>query len=147
MALVEVARFHTLSEAEIAASLLRSAGITASIADAHYGSVFWLEQKALGGFRLSVGEADLADSLDILRHRPAAEPLAEDDVIPPSIEAGDRVAAAALLLTAGPAAGWLVAGRRRFGFLASTVLWVLLIGLAFSGLVIGLSWIGALTGL
>ena len=73
MALVELARFHTLSEAEIAASLLRSAGITASIADAHYGSVFWLEQKALGGFRLSVGEADLADSLDILRHRPAAE--------------------------------------------------------------------------
>lgn len=147
MALADVARFHTLAEAEIAASLLRSAGIAASVADVHYGSVFWLEQKALGGFRLSVSEEDLADSMAILRHRPEVDPLDDEDEIPPSITDGDRIAAAALMLTAGPHAGWLVAGRGRFGYLASFVMALLLIAVAVSLVVAGLPWVRLLIGL
>jgi len=70
MALVQVARYHTLSEAHVAASVLQSAGIAASIADAHYGSVFWLEQSALGGYRLSVASEDLRDAVEILSSPP-----------------------------------------------------------------------------
>lgn len=147
MALVEIARFHTLSEAEVAASLLRSAGIEALIADAHYGSVFWIEQRALGGFRLSVREEDLADTLDILRHPAETEPLAGEDVIPPSLGDNDRVAAAALMLAAGPAAGWLVAGRGRFGRLASFVLTLMLAAAALGLFAVGAPWVRLLLGL
>ncbi len=146
MALADVARFHTLAEAEIAASLLRSAGIAATVADVHYGSVFWLEQRALGGFRLSVSEEDLADSVAILRHRPEADALEEEDAIPSSITDSDRMAATALMLTAGPAAGWLVAGRRRFGFMASLVMTLLLVGLALSLVVTGWPWVRLVIG-
>lgn len=107
MALIEAARFHTLSEAEVAASLLRSAGIPASIADAHYGSVFWLEQKALGGFRLSVPEEDLPDTLELLRHPPDPLPVDEDDEpIDQPMPGGKRVLAAGLGFLS-PAFGWL----------------------------------------
>lgn len=112
MALVEAARFHTLSEAHVAASVLRSAGIVVSIADAHYGSVFWIEQRALGGYRLSVAEEDLADTLDILRAPPPVEPLDEPTGEP--LPAESRIVAGALALTLGPAAGWL-ATRRGLG--------------------------------
>ena len=112
MALVEAARFHTLSEAQVAASVLRSAGIVASIADAHYGSVFWIEQRALGGYRLSVAEQDLADTIDILRSPPPVEPLDEPAAEPMTGER--RIAAVGLALTLGPAAGWL-ATRRKVG--------------------------------
>jgi hypothetical protein len=112
MALVEAARFHTLSEAHIAASVLRSAGIVASIADAHYGSVFWIEQRALGGYRLSVAEEDLADTIDILQSPPPVEPL--DESLPEPLPTENRIAAGALALTLGPAAGWL-ATRRSLG--------------------------------
>lgn len=109
MALVEAARFHTLSEAQVAASVLRSAGIVASIADAHYGSVFWIEQRALGGYRLSVADEDLADTIDILRSPPPVEPLDEPPAEPLPME--NRIAAGALALTLGPVAGWLATRR------------------------------------
>lgn len=116
MSLVEAARFHTLSEAEVAASLLRSAGIEASIADAHYGGIFWLEQSALGGYRFSVREEDLADTLALLRSPPA--PAAADDDADPEpvaqpLSGQQRVLAAALGLL-NPTFGWL-ATRRRSG--------------------------------
>ena len=109
MALVEAARFHTLSEAHVAASVLRSAGIVASIADAHYGSVFWIEQRALGGYRLSVADEDLADTIDILRAPPPVEPL--DEPLDEPLPTGNRIVAGALALTLGPAAGWLATRR------------------------------------
>lgn len=112
MSLVEAARFHTLSEAYVAASVLRSAGIAASIADAHYGSVFWIEQRALGGYRLSVPDEDLADTIDILRSPPPVEPL--DEPLTEPLTGEHRIAAVALALTLGPAAGWL-ATRRKLG--------------------------------
>lgn len=113
MALVEAARYHTLSEAHVAAALLRSAGIPASLSDTHYGSVFWLEQKALGGFRISVPEQDLADTISLLDVPPAG-PDPEDEG-PEDPELGRRGLAVLLMFVLGPAAGWLVAQRRRFG--------------------------------
>lgn len=112
MALIEAARFHTLSEAHVAAALLRSAGIQASLSDTHYGSVFWMEQKALGGFRISVPEQDLDDTIALLDVPPAG-PDPEDE--PEGADAGRRTLAVALMVLLGPAAGWLVAKRRRFG--------------------------------
>lgn len=113
MALVEAARFHTLSEAHVAAALLRSAGIPASLSDTHYGSVFWIEQKALGGFRISVPEQDLADTITLLDVPPAG-PDPEDEAAGDE-EIGRRSLAVVLMFVLGPAAGWLVAQRRRFG--------------------------------
>lgn len=114
MALVEAARFHTLSEAHVATALLRSAGIPASLSDTHYGSVFWMEQAALGGFRISVPEQDLADTVALL-DVPSAPADPEDEPEPPAADTGRRTLAVALLVLLGPAAGWLVAKRRRFG--------------------------------
>lgn len=133
MALVEAARFHTLSEAHVAASVLRSAGIVASIADAHYGSVFWIEQRALGGYRLSVPDEDLADTIDILRSPPPVEPLDEppDETLP-----GDRrIAAVALALILGPAAGWLATRRNVGASLSDRPLHAVLAMLLVAGLV------------
>lgn len=109
MPLVDVARYHTLSEAEVAASVLRSAGIEAMVADIHYGSVFWVQQSALGGYRLSVLDEDLADARALL-DVPAPDPLPDDDADEP-LPAGRRVAAGALALW--PEAGWLAARRGR----------------------------------
>ena len=109
MALVQVARYYTLSEAHVAASVLQSAGIAASIADAHYGSVFWLEQSALGGYRLSVASEDLPDAVEILSSPPPPDLADEapDDPLPTS----QRVVAGALMVTMGPAAAWLATKR------------------------------------
>lgn len=109
MALVQVARYHTLSEAHVAASVLQSAGIAASIADAHYGSVFWMEQSALGGYRLSVASEDLSDAVDILHSPPPPDPL--DEALDDPLPTGQRVAAGALMVTLGPAAAWLATKR------------------------------------
>lgn len=112
MALVEAARFYTLSEAQVAASLLRSAGIEPTVSDVHYGSVFWLEQKALGGFRLSVAEEDVLDTLALLTTPPPGQEFAPYDPIEP-LSNGQRALAMGLGLTLGPAAGWLATGRGR----------------------------------
>ncbi len=109
MALVEAARFHSLSEAQVAASVLRSAGIVAAIADAHYGSVFWIEQRALGGYRLSVADRDLADTIEILGSPPPVEPL--DEPAPEPLPTANRAVAVGLALTLGPVAGWLATRR------------------------------------
>ena len=108
MALVEAARFHTLSEAQIAASVLQSAGIAGSIADAHFGSVFWMQQSALGGYRLSVAEEDLADAVAML-DTPPPPPLEDEPA--ETMSYSQRVAAGALGLAIGPEAGWLVTRR------------------------------------
>lgn len=112
MALVEAARFHTLSEAEVAASLLRSAGIETSIADAHYGSVFWMTQSALGGYRLSIAEQDLRDAVELLRTPAPSQDEGDDEEDPPTppMSGGQRVAAAALGLV-DPTFGWLATSR------------------------------------
>jgi hypothetical protein len=147
MALVEAARFHSLSEAQVAASVLRSAGIVAAIADVHYGSVFWIEQRALGGYRLSVADQDLADTIDILGSPPPVDPIDEPAAEP--LPAVNRAAAAALALTLGPVAGWL-ATRRGVGASLSDRpgggLWPMLIIAAVGGAAALAAWLAVRIG-
>jgi hypothetical protein len=147
MALVEAARFHSLSEAQVAASVLRSAGIDAAIADAHYGSVFWIEQRALGGYRLSVADQDLADTIDILGSPPPVDPIDEPAAEP--LPAVNRAAAVALALTLGPVAGWL-ATRRGVGASLSGRpgggLWPMLIIAAVGGAAALAAWLAVRIG-
>lgn len=109
MALVRIARFHTLSEAEVAASVLRSAGIPALVADAHYLGVFWTDTIALGGFRLSVPEEEAEDAVAILRSASPAEPIEEDSHAP--LPTPQRLLAGALMVTVGAEGGWLATAR------------------------------------
>jgi hypothetical protein len=60
MALVVVATFLSLTEAQIAAGALESGGIHPVVMDQGFGSVVWTEQFVLQGFRVAVigSEAD-----------------------------------------------------------------------------------------
>lgn len=58
MALVEVARFADLTEAQVAASALRASGIFVFLQNQHHGEANFAVQYALGGFPLHVMEED-----------------------------------------------------------------------------------------
>src|SRR6185436_9709338 len=60
MALAEVARFATLSEAHVLVAALRSGGIPAEVFDGELGQMDWPLQQALGGFRVFVPEETAA---------------------------------------------------------------------------------------
>ncbi len=61
-----VARFRDLSEAEVASASLEAAGITNVLDDTQTIGVAWYYSTALGGIRLHVGEADLAEARALL---------------------------------------------------------------------------------
>ena len=135
MALVEVKRFASLPEAHIAAGLLRSVGIDASVCDTHYGAVFWMEQQALGGFRLTAPEDDVHDARAMLGQN-ARTPEPYDEALvetPPT-----RMALAAVLfLLGGAAASYLALARKRSGSLIGESSTGALLGLAILLLVGG----------
>ena len=115
MALVEVKRFASLPEAHIAAGLLRSVGIDASVCDTHYGAVFWMEQQALGGFRLTAPEDDVQDARAMLgQNARTPEP---DDEAPVETPPTRMALAAVLFLLGGAAASYLALARKRSGSL------------------------------
>ena len=62
MALVQIAHFVDLSEAQVAATALRASGIPALVQNENHGQNFYLLQQALGGFRLWVPYEDAADA-------------------------------------------------------------------------------------
>jgi hypothetical protein len=112
MSLAVARRFPTLPEAQVAASVLRSAGIAAQVLDQYYGGLDWTAQSALGGYRLCTSFEDLADAREIL----LPPPLEPDDAEAPAGPSGS-LARTALALTAawlvGGEGGWLVAGLRK----------------------------------
>ncbi len=134
MTLSVLARFHTQSDAQVAASALRSAGLNALVFDEHYGGVDWVAQSALGGYRVMLPTEDLADGRAILAV--AAECPPDPDAEPP---ATGSVPASVLALVvgtmAGFEAGWLVVGLRKrlwpqpaawaMGFLLATSVFVI----------------------
>lgn len=112
MTLAVLARFHTQSEAQVAASALRSAGLSAVVFDEHYGGMVWVEQSALGGYRLMLPATEMLDALAILKE--AIEPPVDEDGIVRSH--GSRLTTLGVLagyLVAGPSAGWLIIGLSR----------------------------------
>lgn len=135
MALVEVKRFASLPEAHIAAGLLRSVGIDASVCDTHYGAVFWMEQQALGGFRLTAPEDDVHDARAMLgQNARTPEP---DDEAPVETPPTRMALAAVLFLLGGAAASYLALARKRSGSLIGESSTGALLGLAILLLVGG----------
>jgi hypothetical protein len=62
MALVEIARFVDLTEAQVAASALRASGVPVFMQNEHWGQTEFTMQMAMGGFRLWVPEQEAPDA-------------------------------------------------------------------------------------
>ncbi|MCE3288283.1 MAG: hypothetical protein K0R83_295 [Caulobacter sp.] len=112
MTLSILARFHTQSEAQVAASALRSAGLGALVFDEHYGGVDWVAQSALGGYRVMLPTDELTDGRAILA---IAAEVGPDPESPPPVTGSIPATALTLavgMLTGGEG-GWLVTGIRK----------------------------------
>ena len=148
MALAVVAVFIDLQEAHIAAGALRAAGFRAEVFDSQYGTVDWVVQAALGGFRLAVPQAQAGEALGFLRHihdtAPEREPAAPGHVAGGYVRAA---AAAGLFTVFGGLFGrladdlaWLLARRRPLrldhlaGMVLTTILLILAAGAAYVAL-------------
>jgi hypothetical protein len=110
MALAVVASFTDLQEAHIAAGALCAAGLRAEVFDNQLGTVDWMIQRALGGFRLAVPDQEAQTARELLaefaREAPAPEPV--DDRL------GVRQVAGFATLPI-PELAYLSARRRGFG--------------------------------
>jgi hypothetical protein len=71
-----IAAYPTIEQAYLAAARLGSAGIRADIRDEAIATLNWLYSSAIGGVKLAVGEADVADAEEILR-----EPAQEEGIL------------------------------------------------------------------
>ncbi|MDO9337836.1 MAG: hypothetical protein Q7T61_15685 [Caulobacter sp.] len=112
MTLSILGRFHTQSDAQVAASALRSAGLSPTVFDEHYGGIDWVAQSALGGYRVMLPTEELADGRAILAIAAQAGP---DPEAGPAV-AGSIPATALTLavgLITGFEGGWLVTGIRK----------------------------------
>ena len=134
---IEVGRFHDLHEAELAAGLLRSAGIRAEVADHHLIGMDPLMQRAVGGLRVMAPDDEAADARAILARVQSGEfTSAEPDDLPAAGDVPARDLGLALGVLAAP---WAAAGmtgarrsvsvRRRYAPLAIVLLVALLVGL------------------
>ena len=89
----EVGRFHDLHEAELAAGLLRSAGIRAEVADHHLIGMDPLMQRAVGGLRVTVPDDEAADARAILARVQAGEFVSDEpDDLPSAADVQSREA-------------------------------------------------------
>jgi hypothetical protein len=143
MGMTVVATFMNLPEAQIAAGALASGGLHPLVMDQGWGSVVWIEQAALQGFRLAVPSEEAADAVAFFRALPPLrKPLARPRS-PIAIARSNwwRVVAAILGLGLAPVFGWLAVGlrpkqyRRRgsvaFGGMLAVVAIVLIIATLF----------------
>lgn len=137
MGLVVVERFSMLQEAQVARAALQSSGISAFVADEHYGSLDWPLATALQGFRLSVPVEEFNTAAHVLAAaREAGAATVSDIVVEP--RSGVWIFPALLLEMTLPTAGFLVEAARlkptvgRFVFLS----FLGLLSLAFWGAVI-----------
>lgn len=134
---VEIGRFHDLHEAELAAALLRSAGIRAEVADHHLIGIDPLMQRAVGGLRVMAPPDQAADARAILARVQAGEFADADDDAEPVSEPDDRPGQGAAMVLGVLAFPWAVAGmtgarrslsrRRRMAPLALGLLMLLLV--------------------
>lgn len=135
---VEVGRFHDLHEAELAAALLRSAGIAAEVADHHLIAMDPLMQRAVGGLRVMTPPHQADDARAILDQAAAGAFAADEDDGPDDLPPAAPSAVRDLGLMAGVlAAPWAAAGmlggrrsvsrRRRLAPLAITLLVAVLV--------------------
>ena len=111
MALVEVARFLELTEAQAAVAALRASGVPVFLGNENLGQTVLTWQHALGGFQLWTREEDAGDVRAFLRqarrdHQPA--------VREPQSAAIRPLLAFLLTFVIGPSAGcWMAASLTR----------------------------------
>lgn len=112
MSLSILARFHTQSDAQVAASALRSAGLGALVFDEHYGGIDWVAQSALGGYRLMLPTGELEDGRAILAIAANAEPDPEAE--PPIVGSLPATVLTVVVGTiTGYEGGWIITGIRK----------------------------------
>lgn len=122
MSLTQIACFADLTEAQIAASCLRSEGFTVLVQNEHWGSANVMMSTAMGGFPLWVPASEAEAARGVVADLRDGEPLPLDadeqierDPAPAAVGLARTGLALFLALTFGSAAGWLVArgtGRR-----------------------------------
>jgi len=115
MPLVVIAVFDEVYEGEVAASLLRSAGIQTFLHGEQLAKFYPFKQRAWGGARLAVMEDDADDARAILASAKAGalEPEDPSDLEPAATGIGWTVASLALAFTTTVDSGWTVNGLRR----------------------------------
>ena len=86
MPLALVTRIPTLSEAQIAAGALRSAGIAAEVFDQAFGGMEAPVIEGLGGYRIMAPEAEAIEARRILRELRAGPGLGEPEEMRPWTE-------------------------------------------------------------
>ena len=79
-ALVTVATFEWLMQADVARSRLAACGIEAHLPEEFVGTVCWHYAKAIGGLRLQVGGEDFEDARAVLEEPqlPVDEPILDE---------------------------------------------------------------------
>lgn len=110
MALVEIARFDDITEAQAAAAALRASSIPVMLQNEFHGHAMFYISQALGGFRLWTPEEDAVDArafIESCRGEPSA---AEADGFP-AVTLLAVIAATVL----GPVIGWTFAAARLRG--------------------------------
>ena len=108
MALVEIAQFNDLTEAQAAAAALRSAGMPVFVQNDSWGQTFPGLGETAGGVTLWVLEDDAADALGYIEGcRTRAEAAARmDGLVRTAVSLG-------VLAVLAPATAWMVSRRRR----------------------------------
>jgi hypothetical protein len=111
MGLRVIARLSTLVEAEVACGALRAAGFRAEIFDHAVGTVYWLYQTAIGGFRIVVPEGELENAVaylvEVHRNVPRIRrPVRKGDTAWAFVALGAT-------LTLGSAVAWMIVALRR----------------------------------
>ncbi len=145
MALSVAANFASLSEAHVAAGALRAAGFDAQVFDDHFGTMVWMEQLAIGGFRIVVPVEERADARAFLREVVQQAPRRRPS--PREKGYGWRALALATGLTLGASVGWAVVGLKRRASYARGIgiggMAIVALGMAL-GLAVALWLLGAL---
>jgi len=105
--MVVVASYLSLPSAQVAASVLRSAGLTPILFDEQQSYARWTMLSAIGGCRLAVRSEEAVDALTLLTQ--AVEPDSASDL---DASRGwlPRVIASFSIVLLTPALGWLVLG-------------------------------------
>jgi hypothetical protein len=82
MALVEIRRFYGPEEAQVAASMLRAAGIEVLVQNEQLGMSDFIVRNAIGGFRLWVPEDDREEAYSLLPPLQTNLPPEPDRAVP-----------------------------------------------------------------
>ncbi len=120
MALVEIARFDDLQEAQIASATLRSAGFHPMVQNEQLGSAIFYMQRAFGGFRLWVHDDEAAEARSLIESYRTSDPEALDWTRHP--QALSAAPASLFWAIFDPQAGGWAWARMRRGFSLSALI-------------------------